>query len=52
MNLYESLVQFDASLQVAPGLALRWINPDDRTWRFFLDPTRASPTAGGWRPPT
>lgn len=37
-NLYESLVRFDSNLQVAPGLAQRWINPDDRTWRFFLDP--------------
>jgi peptide/nickel transport system substrate-binding protein len=37
-NVYESLVRFDRSLRLTAGLALRWINPDDRTWRFYLDP--------------
>jgi peptide/nickel transport system substrate-binding protein len=37
-NVYDSLVRFDRSLRLTSGLALRWINPDDRTWRFFLDP--------------
>jgi peptide/nickel transport system substrate-binding protein len=37
-NVFESLVRFDGSMAVTSGLALRWINPDDRTWRFFLDP--------------
>jgi peptide/nickel transport system substrate-binding protein len=37
-NVYDSLVRFDRALKLGPGLALRWINPDDRTWRFFLDP--------------
>jgi peptide/nickel transport system substrate-binding protein len=37
-NAYQSLVRFDRSLRLSSGLALRWINPDDHTWRFFLDP--------------
>lgn len=37
-NLFEALVGFDDGLRLVPQLALRWINPDDRTWRFFLDP--------------
>ncbi len=37
-NCYDSLVRFDRSLRLSAGLALRWINPDDRTWRFVLDP--------------
>src|SRR5262245_53128108 len=28
-NAYDSLVRFDRSLRLSPGLALRWINPDD-----------------------
>jgi peptide/nickel transport system substrate-binding protein len=42
-NLFESLVRFDRSLRLRAGLALRWINPDDRTWRFFLDPEARFP---------
>lgn len=38
VNIYEGLVRFDRSFRLAPALALRWINPDDNTWRFFLDP--------------
>ncbi len=37
-NIFESLVRFDRSFRLTSGLAQRWINPDDRTWRFFLDP--------------
>jgi peptide/nickel transport system substrate-binding protein len=37
-NIFDSLVHFDTSLRLQAGLAVRWINPDDRTWRFFLDP--------------
>jgi peptide/nickel transport system substrate-binding protein len=37
-NVFETLVLFDPNLQLVPGLALRWINPDERTWRFYLDP--------------
>ncbi len=37
-NVFDTLVRFDSSLRLTSGLALRWINPDDRTWRFFLDP--------------
>lgn len=37
-NIYDTLVRFDGSVSLRPGLALRWTNPDDVTWRFFLDP--------------
>lgn len=37
-NVFDSLVRFDRSMRLESGLAVRWINPDDRTWRFFLDP--------------
>ena len=36
-NVFESLVRLDSSFRLSSGLARRWINPDDRTWRFFLD---------------
>jgi peptide/nickel transport system substrate-binding protein len=36
-NVFEPLVRFDRSLRLVGGLAERWINPDERTWRFFLD---------------
>lgn len=42
-NIFESLVRFDRSLRLTSGLAERWINPDDRTWRFFLDPEARFP---------
>jgi ABC-type transport system substrate-binding protein len=42
-NIFESLVRFDRSFHVTSDIALRWINPDDRTWRFFLDPTARFP---------
>lgn len=38
VNVFESLVRFDSRFQLAPELATRWFNPDDRTWRFVLDP--------------
>ena len=37
-NVYEGLVRLDSSLRPQPRLALRWENPDERTWRFTLDP--------------
>lgn len=37
-SLYESLVRFDRELRLRPGLAERWSNPDDRTYRFVLRP--------------
>jgi peptide/nickel transport system substrate-binding protein len=37
-DLYEGLVAFDDSFRLRAGLAERWINPDDRTWRFLLRP--------------
>ena len=36
-NIFETLVDFDSSFHLSPRLALRWTNPDDRTWRFYLD---------------
>jgi peptide/nickel transport system substrate-binding protein len=37
-SVYESLVRFDRELRLRPGLAERWSNPDDRTYRFRLRP--------------
>lgn len=37
-NIFQRLVEFDATFQLSPGLATRWTNPDDRTWRFYLNP--------------
>ncbi len=42
-NIFEGLVRFDKDLRVTAGLALRWINPDETTWRFFLDPEARFP---------
>lgn len=42
-NIFESLVRFDRSFRLTSGLAQRWINPDERTWRFFLDPAARFP---------
>ena len=36
-NIFDSLVEFDGSFRLSPRLAKRWTNPDDRTWRFYLD---------------
>ena len=35
-SVYETLVRFDGTLKLHPGLAERWSNPDDRTYRFEL----------------
>jgi peptide/nickel transport system substrate-binding protein len=35
-NIFETLVDFDTSFHLSPRLAVRWTNPDDRTWRFYL----------------
>lgn len=43
VNLFDTLVAFDRQLQLVAGLAQRWLNPDDRTWRFFLDPQARFP---------
>ena len=37
-SLFEGLVRFDERLRLAPGLAVRWENPDDRTYVFELRP--------------
>lgn len=36
-NIFETLIEFDSSFHLSPGLAVRWTNPDDRTWVFLLD---------------
>lgn len=36
-NIFDSLVEFDESFRLSPGLAKRWTNPDDHTWRFYLN---------------
>jgi peptide/nickel transport system substrate-binding protein len=36
-NIFDSLVEFDESFRLSPRLAKRWTNPDDHTWRFYLD---------------
>jgi len=35
-NFLEGLVRFDSQLRLAPALAERWENPDDRTYVFHL----------------
>ena len=35
-NIYNSLVEFDEIFRINPCLAKSWNNPDDYTWRFFL----------------
>ena len=37
-SVYESLLRFDRELRLRPALAARWSNPDDRTYRFTLQP--------------
>jgi peptide/nickel transport system substrate-binding protein len=37
-NVYESLVAFDADMQLVPMLCTGYSNVDDRTWRFYLRP--------------
>ncbi|MCI0416163.1 ABC transporter substrate-binding protein [bacterium] len=36
-NIFNSLVEFDSEFRLSPGLARRWTNPDDHTWRFYLN---------------
>ncbi len=36
-NIFETLIEFDSSFHLSPGLAVRWTNPDDRTWVFSLN---------------
>lgn len=37
-NIFEALVGFDNNMRLEPGLAIRWENPDDLTWKFYLRP--------------
>jgi len=36
-NIFDSLVEFDGTFRLKPALAKRWTNPDDKTWRFYLN---------------
>lgn len=36
VNIFETLIEFDSAFRLSSGLAERWTNPDDRTWRFYL----------------
>ena len=38
MNLFDSLLQFDRHMTLQPSLAVRWENPNERTWRIHLRP--------------
>ena len=35
-NIYDSLTQLNADMEVEPGLATEWEQVDDNTWRFTL----------------
>jgi peptide/nickel transport system substrate-binding protein len=35
-NIYDALTRFDSELNVHPGLAEKWENPDSLTWIFYL----------------
>jgi ABC-type transport system substrate-binding protein len=35
-NIYNSLVEFDEIFRIKPCLAKLWNNPDQNTWKFFL----------------
>ncbi len=36
-NIFDTLIEFDSTFHLSPGLATRWTNPDDRTWIFTLN---------------
>lgn len=38
MNVFDPLLRFDQHMTLQPSLAVRWENPNDRTWRFHLRP--------------
>jgi peptide/nickel transport system substrate-binding protein len=38
MNLFDPLLRFDQHMTLQPALAVRWENPNDRTWRVHLRP--------------
>src|SRR5262245_11042713 len=35
-NIFDTLVEIDSNLDLSPGLAIKWNNPDDLTWVFEL----------------
>lgn len=38
MNLFDSLLRYDAHMTLQPSLAKRWETPNDRTWHIHLRP--------------
>lgn len=36
MNIYDPLLRFDRHMTLQPALAVRWENPNERTWRIHL----------------
>ncbi len=38
MNLFDSLLRFDQHMTLQPSLAVRWENPNEKTWRIHLRP--------------
>lgn len=38
MNLFDSLLRFDQHMTLQPCLAVRWENPNEKTWRLHLRP--------------
>ena len=36
MNVFDPLLRFDRHMTLQPSLAVRWENPNDRTWRLHL----------------
>jgi peptide/nickel transport system substrate-binding protein len=37
-HIFETLVAFNREGRVVPSLAIKWDNPNDLTWRFYLSP--------------
>jgi len=38
MNVFDPMLRFDRHMTMQPSLAVRWENPNDRTWRLHLRP--------------
>ena len=36
MNIFDPMLRFDRHMTLQPSLAVRWENPNDRTWRLHL----------------
>lgn len=38
LSIYEGLTKLNKDFRLEPMIAQKWSNPDDNTWRFFIDP--------------